>query len=169
MNLAEVIEHNRRVRWGALLNKDLGEGTRTGENRVVAASGSATPERARPLSWTVPGMPVSKPRMTQRDKWMKRPCVQAYWEYCNRLKGVVGNQFVPVSVVLHFDIPMPASWSRASRGKMEGTWCRTKPDLDNYIKAVCDALWENDSAIAKITATKVWCEGAGSTSIEITP
>jgi Holliday junction resolvase RusA-like endonuclease len=50
---------------------------------------------------------------------------------------------------------------------MEGEWCRTKPDLDNYIKAVCDALWGNDSAIAKIIAEKIWCEGSGSTTIKI--
>lgn len=149
--------------------------------QVINALGAGTPKStpadvpredaavALPLSWTVPGLPVPKPRMTQRDKWAKRPCVQAYWEYCDRLKGVVGNQFIPVSVVLRFEIPMPKSWSRATRGKMEGTWCRTKPDIDNLSKSVLDGLWENDSAIAKITATKVWCEGDGSTSIEITP
>ena len=31
-------------------------------------------------------LPVAKPRMTQRDKWQKRPVVEKYWRYKEDLK-----------------------------------------------------------------------------------
>ena len=31
-------------------------------------------------------VPVAKPRMTQSDKWKKRPVVQKYWKYKDDLK-----------------------------------------------------------------------------------
>ena len=34
----------------------------------------------------IPVTPVSKPRMTQRDKWKKRPCVLRYRAYCDALR-----------------------------------------------------------------------------------
>ena len=33
-----------------------------------------------------------------------------------------------------------------------------RPDLDNLIKAVCDALCEEDKYIYRITASKHWCD-----------
>jgi Holliday junction resolvase RusA-like endonuclease len=33
-----------------------------------------------------------------------------------------------------------------------------KPDLDNLIKAICDAIYKNDSAIWDYRATKLWGE-----------
>jgi len=79
--------------------------------------------------------PVPAPRMTQRDKWKKRPVVLAYWEWRDRIKeawinlptefnlGIKKRFSKPVIIGFKFHIiGYPAS------------------DLDNYIKGVKDAL-----------------------------
>lgn len=71
---------------------------------------------------------------------------------------------VPLDIVLNFVLPIPKSWSKkkqqeATEGKIVPT---SRPDLDNYVKAMLDALndvvWEDDSAIVGITARKTYGE-----------
>jgi Holliday junction resolvase RusA-like endonuclease len=35
---------------------------------------------------------------------------------------------------------------------------KSKPDLDNLLKAFTDALWEEDQGIWSLSATKMWGE-----------
>ena len=51
---------------------------------------------------------------------------------------------------------MPASWSKRRRAAMAGAWCMTKPDADNIVGAVMDALFEDDAAVVSVTCRKVW-------------
>ena len=51
---------------------------------------------------------------------------------------------------------MPASWSRKKRAEMNGRWCLTKPDVDNIVAGVLDALFEEDSAVVSVSGMKVW-------------
>jgi Holliday junction resolvase RusA-like endonuclease len=52
-------------------------------------------------------------------------------------------------------------------------WCQKKPDLDNLIKAVTDAItdtqkvWLDDSQICEITATKTYALNAVGCSVSI--
>jgi Holliday junction resolvase RusA-like endonuclease len=41
---------------------------------------------------------------------------------------------------------------------MLGEYHQQTPDLDNLIKALGDAMYSDDSHIARICATKVWAE-----------
>jgi Holliday junction resolvase RusA-like endonuclease len=59
---------------------------------------------------------------------------------------------------LVFYMPMPMSWSLNVRLQMNGTAHQHKPDLDNLVKAVFDALFEDDQFIWDLHATKVWSE-----------
>jgi Holliday junction resolvase RusA-like endonuclease len=111
------------------------------------------------LIWDV--CPVPKPRMTQRDKWLRPPRkpVEDYNRFKRTLeafslrdKYVVTN---PLSLI--FVIQMPASWSNKKRNSMNGQPHTAKPDLDNLIKAFKDALCENDSFIHTYDQMKkVW-------------
>lgn len=107
--------------------------------------------------------PVSKPRMTQRDKWKKRPCVLAYYAFKDecRLKGVK----VPDRAQIVFSIPMPASWSQKKRQRMNCEPHQQRPDVDNLLKAVFDAVLKEDCWVYEVHARKVWSETG---SIEIT-
>lgn len=66
----------------------------------------------------------------------------------------------PVSVDIAIAVPVPASWSKRKREHaLAGTLMPTgKPDLDNCIKLIADALngivWRDDKQIVRIAASK---------------
>lgn len=109
----------------------------------------------------VPGPTPGKPRMTQRDKWKKRPCVVRYREWCDRVRAAVGDA-VPaaedvacLSCTAYFE--PPKSWPKRRRVAAMGTPHQSKPDIDNLCKTVLDCLWpQGDAAIASIVARKRW-------------
>lgn len=103
--------------------------------------------------------PVPKPRMTSGDQWKKRPVVQKYWEYCALLREACAkNNFVlPDVLSMTFVFDMPTSWSLVKRGRMAETPHQNRPDLDNIIKAVKDALAKNDSYVWRYNEIKkIW-------------
>ena len=103
--------------------------------------------------------PVGKPRMTQRDKWQKRPAVMKYRAFCDQLRIGANQQKFELKPDMHytFYMPMPKSWSKKKKQLMLGTPHRQKPDLDNLIKSVWDALCPEDAHIHSIgSAKKVW-------------
>ena len=61
--------------------------------------------------------PIAKPRMTRRDKWAKRPCVERYFAYRDlvRLHKVFFPEFWAHVI---FFLPMPKSWSKKKRLEM---------------------------------------------------
>lgn len=119
----------------------------------------------------VPVVPIGKPRMTRSDKWKKRPCVVAYREFADNLRLHAGRarlfRFPDAGAAIRFDIPMPKSWSKKKRKEMNGAPHAGKPDLDNCIKAVWDALGKEDCTIWHLAgAEKRWAE-SGSITIEV--
>lgn len=107
---------------------------------------------------TIPLPPHPKPRMTRADKWKKRKCVVSYRQWCDRLRGLMGDRQLPEAYEIVFHVPMPPSWSQKKRAAMVGTPHQQRPDLDNYIKSVGDALCDEDSHFWQIHATKLWAE-----------
>jgi Holliday junction resolvase RusA-like endonuclease len=110
----------------------------------------------------IPVSPLAKPRMTQRDRWKKRKCVEDYWHYRDQLRPVVTILEPLQAISLVFHIPMPASWSKKKRQVMDQTPHRSRPDLDNYIKGFCD-VFEEDKEIHYIEAQKLWAIEGGIT------
>ncbi len=106
---------------------------------------------------------MGAPRMTQRDKWLKRPCVIRYRLWKDKIRSLVGelppaSQIARLSWVAYFS--PPASWSKKKRNEAIGELHRGKPDRDNIDKAILDALFKEDSAIASGSIEKRWdiCE-----------
>lgn len=103
--------------------------------------------------------PIAKPRMTQSDKWNKRPVVMAYWAFKDELR-LQAQQFgftLGDAFKVSFCIPMPKGWSKKQRDKMLGKPCTVRPDLDNYVKSTMDSLLpDNDSGVWFIQAQKTW-------------
>lgn len=109
------------------------------------------------LSFNVPGLPIACPRMTQRDKWMKRPSVMRYREYSDKLRTFINlNDLYVGRVCMKFFIPMPESWSLKKKAQMCGRPHQVKPDWDNLAKGVQDALLQNDSMIWQAYVEKYW-------------
>lgn len=99
--------------------------------------------------------PVAAPRMTQRDKWAKRPCVQKYFAFRYEVK--LHKVWVPESgAQITFYIPMPKSWSKKKKREMEGKPHQQRPDLDNLCKALLDGIYGEDCFVWQLSASKVW-------------
>ena len=66
----------------------------------------------------------------------------------------------------------PSSWSKKRQKEAIGRGITSKPDLDNYIKLVLDALngvvFRDDKDIAAIIARKVWTDKEAGTNIVVT-
>jgi Holliday junction resolvase RusA-like endonuclease len=108
--------------------------------------------------------PVSKPRMTQSDKWQRRVCTTRYWAFKDQLKALWGEGDLPAAISIKFYIPMPASWSEKKKNLMEGKPHQAKPDIDNLVKSIFDCLAKSDAYIWRVEACKYWAREG---SIEI--
>ena len=78
----------------------------------------------------------------------------------------------PVAVIVGIDVEVPASWSRKRREAALGGIARPtgKPDLDNCIKLLMDALnklvWVDDAQVVRLSASKRYAT-APQTVVEI--
>ena len=112
---------------------------------------------------TIPVTPVSKPRQTKSDRWKKRPCVMRYRAFADqvRLAEKLSQQdfkkILLEGACIVFVIPMPNSWSKKKKAKMYGLHHQQKRnDIDNLVKALMDALLEEDGEVHTVCAKKVW-------------
>lgn len=104
---------------------------------------------------------MAKPRQTRSDKWKKRKCVLEYRAFCDELRLKLRDFKLGDSYSVEFGLPMPKSFSKKKRLSLAGKPHQSKPDLDNLVKALNDALrsfGEDDSSIFEISAKKVWDE-----------
>ena len=104
--------------------------------------------------------PVPKPRQTRADKWKQRPCVMRYRSFADEVR-LHGIKLSPYGASVVFYIPMPKSWSKAKKLKMDGTGHQQRPDVDNLCKSLLDAIFADDSHIWNITISKKWSEVGG--------
>lgn len=103
--------------------------------------------------------PVAKPRMTQSDKWNPRPATAKYWGFKSQLCSLARRKGFELgeSFRVTFYLPMPKSWSKAKRARMEGTKHNQKPDLSNCLKALEDSLLpDDDSGVWSVEMRKLW-------------
>lgn len=120
---------------------------------------------------TFPVTPVAKPRMTQRDQWAKRPAVVRYRAYCDALRGYAGREgfeLPDAGAHITFVIPMPPSWSKRKRAAMDGAPHQQKPDVDNLLKGLFDALRPDDAAIWQVAGMEKRWGTVGRVVIRIT-
>lgn len=99
--------------------------------------------------------PVAKPRMTRSDRWKKRKCVTDYWAYKDEVqlkKVMVPEQGANIVFVL----PMPKSWSKKEKARMNGQPHTKIPDVDNLLKGLMDACLKQDCKVNNVTVSKVW-------------
>lgn len=120
---------------------------------------------------TVRLTPVGKPRMTQRDKWDKRPCVMRYRDFADRLRAACGKAGFELGNELYaiFYLPMPKSWSKKKKAEKLGTLHDQKPDWDNMAKAVQDILSKEDKRVHTGYVKKYWSESGQPGKVALYP
>lgn len=101
--------------------------------------------------------------MTRSDTWKKRPAVLRYRAFRDEVR-MLGVK-IPVPASITFWMPMPESWSQKKRTAMLHQPHCQKPDIDNCVKALLDAVFEDDSHVWKITAEKRWAAVPGITVV----
>tara|TARA_R110001592_G_scaffold312235_2_gene587473 strand:+ start:619 stop:1107 length:489 start_codon:yes stop_codon:yes gene_type:complete len=104
-------------------------------------------------------VPVPKPRMTQSDKWKKRPATDKYWLFKTELNMLCKLcRWTPKEDLdITFVLPMPTSWSEKKRVERDGQAHKQRPDLDNLVKAFKDALLVEDSHVHTYhNIKKIW-------------
>ena len=105
--------------------------------------------------------PCSKPRMTQADKWKKRPSVVKFFAFRDAIKQSSVHNIALESFDIEFYIQMPKSWSKKKKELYNDKPHKQRPDLDNYIKAWCDSVFEEDSVVWRFKASKRWTDKPG--------
>lgn len=115
------------------------------------------------INRTIPILVVGKPRMTQRDKWQQRPNVVRYRVFADRLRAALGmvdklTLSRPARLHVVCEFPMPATWSEKKKRETGGTPHTSKPDINNILKGIEDALIENDQLVYEQSGTKYWSE-----------
>ena len=108
------------------------------------------------MNFKVYGIQVPpKPRQTRSDKWKKRPCVERYRSFCDRLR-LLGATVPDSNGWAIFVMGMPSSWSKKKKDLMRHKPHQQKADLDNMAKSLFDALYKEDSHIWDGRFSKVW-------------
>lgn len=154
-----------RKAWARLLERKGGMGQARSKGATMDASvGRARPRKKRVVSPVesvdAPEVQIhdmlvmGKPRMTQRDKWIKRDVVMRYRAMKDeiRIRGVQ----IPDAFVAVIYLPMPKSWPPAYKLEMNGTKHQVKPDHDNASKALSDCGRLQDQRIHDGRAIKRW-------------
>ena len=56
---------------------------------------------------------------------------------------------------------MPKSWSKKKKIEFNGKPHQQRPDLDNYLKAWKDSVYEEDAVVWRVKASKLWTDELG--------
>ncbi len=131
----------------------------------------------KPFTILIPGKPVAKarPRFARRGNFTvtykpdKETAEEGKFILLTRAEmaklGMSGPipTGTPVKITCSFMFPIPASWSKKKREALKGELHTKKPDLDNLVKFVKDAMnrvaWEDDSQVCVYgPCVKRWAE-----------
>lgn len=121
------------------------------------------------VHFTVPGQPQGKgrPRIGKVGKHARMFTPEKTVAY-ESLVGLFASQAMqgkpliagPVSVSMMLVFGIPASWSKKKRTQAQNAeiWPTTKPDMDNVVKAVFDAIngvvWVDDVQVVNLAVSK---------------
>jgi Holliday junction resolvase RusA-like endonuclease len=119
------------------------------------------------IAFKVPGQPEGKgrPRATTIGGHARMYTPAKTQSYERRIWGAyreAGGGMLEGSLQMRIVAvrKIPDSMSKIKRAQCKGQFCETKPDLDNVLKVLCDALngvaYKDDSQVVAITAEKRW-------------
>lgn len=131
------------------------------ERSLAAALAQIEALRRPVVEWSnFPIVPMGKVRQNRSDAWKQRPVVLRWRAFADRCREL-GITLEPGDE-MQFRIAMPASWSKKKRADHVGKPHLAKPDLDNMVGAVMDAVMpKGDSHLWKLGETsKMWAESA---------
>ena len=135
------------------------------------------------IVFTIPGTPVGKgrPRFARRGNFVTTFTPEKTASYENLVKvkaeeAMVGHELIAgaVAVTILLFITPPASWSNKKmlQALNHEILPTTKPDVDNVIKGIFDAMneivWNDDKQVVDVTIRKRYANTARAT-VEVRP
>jgi len=109
--------------------------------------------------------PVSKPRMTRADRWKKRQSVLKFFAFRDAVRQSSAWKTLELvdmdSFKIVFHVQMPRTWSKKKKALYDGKPHQQRPDLDNFLKAWKDSVYEEDAIVWHVEATKLWTSDPG--------
>jgi Holliday junction resolvase RusA-like endonuclease len=117
------------------------------------------------IQFFVPTRPKGKARarVTRHGTFTPKTTVDAEQEFILTAKDFKPEQRMtgPISVTLGFYMPCQAHMSKKNKQAIQFKPHTVKPDIDNLVKLVLDALtkaefWKDDSQVVILKAVKYW-------------
>lgn len=117
----------------------------------------------------IPVLPMGAVRTTQKQKFVDESA-KRYRIYKQQIALLVKQHIKapserPILVDITFYMPIPSSWSQKKKERMNGAVHRSKPDIDNMIKAFFDSLnkiaWKDDNQVYEVHSKKVYSFNPG--------
>ena len=108
------------------------------------------------MEWVFPISPVaaSRPRVARHGAYFAGPYKKFREECRDLVPMVLGPDFQPYDRALYIDVELYVTRPKTTKLDMP------RPDIDNYQKAVFDALnehlWSDDRVIQSVYAIKQW-------------
>ena len=99
--------------------------------------------------------PIPAPRQVRSDTWRPSPGVVRYRQFRDEVRRL-GIQVPESGAHIVFCLPIPPSWSKKKTAEQLGRPHQQKPDVDNLLKALLDAIFENDCQVWDVRASKIW-------------
>lgn len=137
------------------------------------------------IKFTVPGLPIAQPRQRSRVANMNGKFITQNYtptkSPVNAFKAAVQMAAAkafngplltgPVFVQLSFRLDRK-KYQIKKRGDNPPLYGNRKPDLDNLMKGLCDALngvvWRDDSQVVEVNMTKTIAAGCESPGVDVT-
>lgn len=128
------------------------------------------------MTLTINIKPKGAVRMTRRGMHVKK-AAQEYLAYKDEIAWMARQHFsapfsAPVAVRAKFFYPIPQSWSKRDKEKASAGMLRpaVKPDIDNVIKGLFDALngiaWTDDKLVVEEHSSK-WYSNEPRIEVEV--
>lgn len=117
------------------------------------------------ITFEVNPCPASRPRVTRWSTYYPK----RYTKFKKDMQALTSEMETTLSknllsVHVDFYIKMPKSWSKKKTEKLANTYCSNNSDIDNYIKAILDALngvlFIDDRQVVEIFARKIYSKEA---------
>ena len=117
------------------------------------------------ITFEVDPCPASRPRVTRWSTYYPK----RYTKFKKDMQALTSEMETTLSenllsVHVDFYIKMPKSWSKKKTEKLANTYCSNNSDIDNYIKAILDALngvlFIDDRQVVEIFARKIYSKQA---------
>lgn len=119
---------------------------------------------------TIHVAPIGKPRMNKAH-W--KPAAMRYWAFKDGiLIDLPENQLVALAKaeefeLLEFYLPIPKSWSYKKKIQHNGRPHKQKPDIDNLLKALFDAVMIEDKQVWRIAECGKWWSNDPRIEVEV--